>query len=70
MRVKVVFYTIDCPKCHVLESKMKAKNVAFEECRDVEIMQEKGFKSAPMLEVDGAAMSFGEAVKWINNLEA
>lgn len=68
--MKVVFYTIDCPKCHVLESKMKAKNVAFEECRDVEIMQEKGFKSAPMLEVDGAAMSFGEAVKWINNLEA
>ena len=68
--MKVVFYTIDCPKCHVLESKMKAKNVAFEECRDVEIMQEKGFKSAPMLEVDGVVMNFGEAVKWINNLEA
>ena len=68
--MKVVFYTIDCPKCRVLESKLKAKNVAFEECRDIEIMQEKGFENAPMLEVDGIAMSFGEAVKWINNLEA
>ena len=68
--MKVVFYTIDCPKCHVLESKMKAKNVAFEECRDIEIMQEKGFKSAPMLDVDGDVMNSGEAVKWINNLEA
>lgn len=68
--MKVVFYTIDCPKCRVLESKLKAKKVVFEECRDIEIMQEKGFENAPMLEVDGAAMSFGEAVKWINNLEA
>ena len=68
--MKVVFYTSDCPRSRVLESKMKAKNVAFEECRDVEIMQEKGFKSAPMLEVDGVVMNFGEAVKWINNLEA
>lgn len=68
--MKVVFYTIDCPKCRVLESKLKAKRVAFEEYRDIEIMQEKGFKSAPMLEVDGTAMNFGDAVKWINNLEA
>ena len=68
--MKVVFYTIDCPKCRVLESKLKAKKVNFEECRDIEIMQEKGFKSAPMLEVDGAAMNFGDAVKWINNLVA
>ena len=68
--MKVVFYTIDCPKCRVLESKLKAKKVNFEECRDVEIMQEKGFENAPMLEVDGIAMSFVEAVKWINNLEA
>lgn len=68
--MKVVFYTIDCPKCRVLESKLKAKKVAFEECRDIEIMQEKGFESAPMLEVDGVVMNFGEAVRWINNLEA
>ena len=68
--MKVVFYTIDCPKCRVLESKLKAKKVNFEGCRDIEIMQEKGFENAPMLEVDGTEMNFGDAVKWINNLEA
>lgn len=68
--MKVVFYTIDCPKCRVLESKLKAKRVVFEECHDIEIMQEKGFENAPMLEVNGTAMNFGDAVKWINNLEA
>lgn len=68
--MKVVFYTIDCPKCRVLESKLKAKNVAFEECHDIGIMQSKGFENAPMLEIDGVTMNFGEAVKWINNLEA
>lgn len=68
--MKVVFYTIDCPKCRVLENKLKAKKVNFEECRDIEIMQEKGFENAPMLEVDGTEMNFGDAVKWINNLEA
>ena len=68
--MKVVFYTIDCPKCRVLESKLSAKGVSFEECRDIEIMQGKGFENAPMLEVDGTVMNFGDAVKWINNLEA
>lgn len=68
--MKVVFYTIGCPKCRVLESKLKAKNVDFEECRDIEIMQKKGFENAPMLEVDDAVMGFGKAIKWINNLEA
>ena len=68
--MKVVFYTIDCPKCRVLESKLKAKKVVFEERRDIEIMQKKGSENAPMLEVDGTTMSFGEAVNWINNLEA
>lgn len=68
--MKVVLYTIGCPKCRVLASKLKAKNVVFEECRDIETMQKKGFENAPILEVDDVAMGFGEAVKWVNNLEA
>lgn len=68
--MKVVFYTIGCPKCRVLENKLKAKKVAFEECTDIDIMESKGFETAPMLEVDGVEMNFSEAAKWINNLEA
>ena len=38
----------------------------FEEISDTNIMIEKGFMSAPMLEVDGQVMDFNEAIKWTN----
>jgi hypothetical protein len=29
-------------------------------------MEELGFKSAPMLDVDGALYNFSNAIKWVN----
>ena len=29
-------------------------------------MIEKGFMSAPILEVDGEPMEFGDAIRWVN----
>jgi hypothetical protein len=49
----------------VLESKLKQKNINFEENNNVDLMVERGFKSAPVLEVDGIAYNFKEAVEWI-----
>ena len=64
--MKVIFYSTHCPKCMILEKKLAQKNIAYEEINDVEIMNEKGFLSAPMLEVDGEVMDFVAANKWIN----
>lgn len=50
--------------------KLQLKKVEYEEVNDVSIMIEKGFMSAPMLEVDDVVMDFNEACKWINNQEA
>ena len=69
--MKVILYSTDCPKCKILESKLKQKNVAFELVTGeeaVEAISNKGFMSAPMLEVDGEDMEFGKAVKWVNEL--
>ena len=63
--MKVVFYTIDCDRCLALEKKLKEKNIDYEECRDIEVMQEKGFTEAPMLEVDGVCLKFVDAMKWV-----
>lgn len=63
--MKVVFYTIDCDHCLALEKKLKEKNIDYEECRDIEVMQEKDFTEAPMLEVDGACLKFVDAMKWV-----
>ena len=64
--MNIILYSTDCPKCKVIESKLKDKNIKFETCKDVDLMQEKGFTMAPMLEVDGEIMDFIKANKWVN----
>lgn len=66
--LKVILYSTHCPKCEILKKKLAGKNVDFTEVNDADIMLEKGFMSAPMLEVGDAVMSFSDANKWINNL--
>ena len=63
--MNVVLHSTHCPKCNVLESKLKKKNISFEENNDVEVMMQKGFSTAPVLEIDGIAHNFKEAVEWI-----
>jgi len=66
--MKVVLYTTFCPKCKVLEKKLHDKDVVYEEITDVDIMTEKGFRTVPMLEVDGEVMDFSKAAEWVNTL--
>ena len=66
--MSIVLYSTKCPKCKVLEAKLNQSNIEFEEVNDVEIMVQKGFKSAPILEVDGVAYGFKEAVDWIKGI--
>lgn len=61
----VVFHSTHCPKCNVLKMKLEQKNINFEENNNVEVMLQKGFTTAPVLEVDGVVYNYKEAVKWI-----
>lgn len=65
--MNVVLYSTGCPKCKILEKKMGEKGIVYETVDDVELMEEKGFMTLPMLEVDGAVMDFGEGFKWVSN---
>ena len=64
--MKVTLYTTNCPKCRVLETKLKQKNIEFDVVDDENVMIEKGFMEAPMLEVDEEIMNFTSAISWIN----
>ncbi len=65
--MKIILYTIDCPKCKVLEKKMKLKGIEFEACHDVEEMRKLGITSAPQVRIDGGPlMDFKETNMWIN----
>lgn len=63
--MNIVLYSTKCPKCKVLEAKLKQGNIEYEEINDVNLMVNKGFTTAPVLEVDGIAYNFKEAVEWI-----
>lgn len=63
--MSITLYSTHCPKCKVLEMKLKQKNINYEEINDVEVMKAKGFMSAPKLEVDGTIYEFKDAVDWI-----
>lgn len=63
--MNITLYSTHCPKCKVLESKLKQKNIVYEEINDIKVMSEKGFMSVPKLDVDGIVYDFKEAVKWI-----
>lgn len=67
--MEIKFYSTHCPKCSVLEKKMKSKNISYEEINDVETMKAKGIESVPMLEIDDTLMNFAEAVRWVNMQE-
>ena len=62
----ITLFTIDCPKCKILEKKLAQANIEYEVCKDRETIANKGFDLMPVLDVDGQIMGFGEAVKWVN----
>lgn len=66
--MKIILFTTFCPRCRVLEKKLAEKNLVYETVTDINIMEEKGYLSVPMLEVDGKIMDFKKATDWVNAL--
>ena len=67
--MQITLFSTRCPRCSVLEKKLKQKGIDYNEVNDVSIMEGKGFLSVPILEVDGKIMDFKEANDWINKLD-
>lgn len=62
----IKLYATACPKCEVLKSKLDAKGINYETITGAKAIQELGYMSAPLLEVDGEVLEFGEANAWVN----
>ena len=67
--MSITLYSTHCPKCMVLEKKLQSKNLEFDIVEGPDAIIEKGYMSAPLLEVDGKTMDFKEANDWINEQE-
>ena len=66
--MQITLFSTHCPRCIVLEKKLRQKGIDYDEVNDVSIMEKRGFLSVPVLEVDGKIMDFKEANDWINTL--
>ena len=62
----IKFYTTHCPKCLVLEKKLKASGLEYQIITDIEAMKATGKMTSPLLEVDGKIMEFSDAVNFLN----
>ena len=57
--MSVVLYSTHCPRCVVLEKKLKGKAIDYIEINDEGEMRRKGYLDLPVLEVDNVAMQNG-----------
>jgi len=64
--MNIILYTIDCPRCKVLEKKLQQKEINYSICNDIKIMTEKNIQELPVLSIDGKLYQYKEAINWIN----
>lgn len=65
----ITIYTQEfCPKCKVLKQKLDSKNIEYTECSDRDTLIAKNIEFTPMLSVDNEMMTYGEAIKWVNEV--
>ena len=67
----ITLYSSHCPKCRVVETKLKQKGLDFNiiDCKEdtsaIDELINKGFKAMPILKVGDTYYDFSKAVKWI-----
>ena len=66
--MKVTLYTTHCPKCRVIETKLKSKGIEYIEVTDADEILKLGFQTVPVMDVDGKIFEFAEANNWINKI--
>ena len=63
-----MLYSNDCPKRKILKTKLDEKYIQYEICSNLELMKSKGFRSLPILEVNGKVMTFNNAIMWVKEI--
>lgn len=66
--MEIIFYSTHCPKCKVIETKLKQARLKYTEVDDVDEMIKLGFRVAPVLKVDNRILNFVEANKFLNEV--
>lgn len=66
----VILYSTDCIRCKLIKKMLDAHNVSYQEITDKQIMIEKDFENAPVLEVDGKVIEeYNLILSWLKENE-
>jgi len=64
--MKITLYSNNCPRCEHLASLLTAESIPYYHVTDVDLMLQRGFKTVPMLEVEGQIIDYPAALAWLN----
>ena len=71
MKDKIILYsTATCPRCNILKAKLNEKEIEYTIIDDVDVLISKHIMSVPILNVNGTAMDFITANKWVNEVNS
>ena len=62
-------FSNNCSRCIVLKAKLDEKGLEYETSDNMQELIDLGFKTVPVLEVNGEYMDFVKAVNYVNNLK-
>lgn len=69
----IILYTVNCPKCKSLESRLKKVGVKYQKIDNepevYEALDKAKTDYVPILLVDGKYLNYNEAIKWIGDYE-
>lgn len=65
----MILYSTGCPRCKVLEEKLKQKQINFEINNNTEEMLKLNITNVPVLKIEDKLLDFVDAVKYVNSLE-
>lgn len=64
----LTLYSTGCVRCNLVKQMLDMHNVSYQEVNDKQIMIEKDFESAPVLEVDGKVIEdYSLILSWLKN---
>lgn len=62
----VKLYSNGCPRCAILKNTLDNLKIPYVVIDDMQKVIDAGFKTIPILEVDGEMMTYAAAMKWCN----
>ena len=62
---KIILYSNNCPRCQILKAELDKEDIEYEIVSDIDEIEKIGYKTVPILTVDGAVMAFPKAMKWV-----